>query len=245
MEYKLYEVGGKIRDEFLNIDSSDVDYSVVLDKKYKNEDMNSLFLEFVEDLKSKGYSVHKTEISCFTVRGKFPKDHILKGDADFVLARREIYYSSESRKPISVLGTLNDDLIRRDFTVNAIAKGDDGELIDPFSGIKDIYDRILRTPTDAVVSFSNDPLRLLRALRFSVTKGFGLSDEIVGAITTFNPEGMKVVSMERIKSELTKMFSHDTLHSLQILKWLSSINPGLYTYILSGDIWLLPTNKAR
>lgn len=245
MKYILYECGGKIRDEFLGLKSKDIDYTVVLDiSNWKNVPMEEVFNSFVEQIKGEGYQVFVETPSCFTVRAKFPKDHVHSGlDADFVLSRKELGYIKGTRQPKVVLGTLEDDLLRRDFTLNALAKDIDGNIIDLYNGQSDLQDRILRTPTDAVVSFNDDPLRILRAMRFSITKGFGFSDEIVNAIELFDVSKMEVVSVERILTELHKMFMFDTAKSLLLMWWLQNRNYMLYEKLINSGIRLEPTLK--
>jgi tRNA nucleotidyltransferase/poly(A) polymerase len=112
----------------------------------------------------------------FTIRAKFPADHkFAKLDADFVMARKEVGYVEGTRRPILELGTLEDDLIRRDFTVNAMAEDEDGNLIDLFNGQIDLQRMVLITPKAPKITFDEDPLRIIRAIRFSITKGFSLT----------------------------------------------------------------------
>jgi tRNA nucleotidyltransferase/poly(A) polymerase len=160
------------------------------------------------------------------------------------MARKELGYIKGTRQPVVEIGTLMDDLTRRDFTVNAMARELDGSVVDPFNGAKDLQDMILRTPLDTAVSFNNDPLRIIRALRFSVTKSFGFSDHIIDAIKAFDFRLMIVVSDDRIREELHKMFKHDTFNTLRILRLLQDWNPQLFAHIIMRDkFWLEPTNK--
>ena len=245
MKYKLYECGGKVRDELLGLQSKDIDYSVVIEESnYIN--IEDVFKEFSYEIKQEGFDIFLETPDCFTIRAMFPKNHVHAGlVADFVLSRRECGYKKGTRKPYVELGSLKDDLERRDFTINAMALDSDGNIIDLFGGQKDLLNGVLRTPLDTVVSFNDDPLRILRAFRFSVTKGLGFSDEVVNAIATFSPNKMSVVSGERIREELIKMFKFDTLYTLQMLRWLEGVNSGLYLKIFEGDMWLLPTNKVK
>lgn len=246
MKYELYEVGGRVRDKFLGLPSKDVDYSVVITApEYTHKIIDTEFNAFVEQIKSEGFQVFVETPDCFTVRAKFPKNHKHSGlDADFVLARNEIGYIKGTRKPNIVLGTLYDDLVRRDFTVNAMAEDVNGNIIDPFGGQRDLLNKILRTPTDAAISFNDDPLRILRAFRFGITKGLGFSDDIINAIELFEPDKMNVVSTERIINELEKMFKHNTSLSLRMLRWLEDMNPKLFYNIFREGMWLLPTTKS-
>lgn len=243
MKYKLYEVGGKIRDEILGLKSKDVDYSVVLEDI--EQDPLVGFNNFLNTIKKEGYKVFLPTPECFTIRAKFPDNHKFSGlVADFVLARKEVGYIPGTRQPIVKLGILEDDLIRRDFTVNSLAKDIDGNIIDLFEGIKDLKDNILRTPTDTAISFNNDPLRIVRAMRFNITKGLDFSDDIWRTISTFDFIKFKeTVSKERVREELTKMFMHDTLKTLDMLSTLSKINYLLYSSIMSQGLRLKPTFK--
>lgn len=230
---KYYKVGGCVRDEVMGVQSKDIDYVCVADDI--SRPVNDLFNEMYTDLLNKGYEIFLSTPDCFTIRAKLGKE-----TSDFVLARKEIGYIDGTRKPILVAGTLYDDLVRRDFTVNAIAEDDEGNYRDFFGGIEDIKNSILRTPLSAEITFNEDPLRILRAIRFSITKGFKMNDEIIEVIHYFDYESkFKVVSTERIREELTKCFKADTLTTLKIL----SIFVKLRDYIFKTNIWLKPTTK--
>jgi tRNA nucleotidyltransferase/poly(A) polymerase len=238
--FKFYEVGGKVRDEILGLQSKDVDYVAVpsdtLLEKYKSA--HEMFVILETFLTNEKFEIFLSTPDCFTVRAKFPKDHKYQGVADFVMARKEIGYVEGTRTPIVVPGTLKDDLERRDFTVNAMAKDDDGEIIDLFDGMKDLGKMVLSTPLPTKQTFDDDPLRVLRAIRFAITKGFSLK-HLDYYINNYNYETkMKVVSSERIREELLKCFKHDTMLTLDML----NDYPTLKRYIFENKLmWLKPT----
>ncbi|CEN50698.1 tRNA nucleotidyltransferase/poly(A) polymerase family protein [Capnocytophaga canis] len=130
-------------------------------------------------------------------------------DIEFVGARKESY-SSNSRKPYVESGTLKDDQNRRDFTINAMAlslsKSNFGELIDPFNGLSDLENKIIRTPLDPDITYSDDPLRMMRAIRFATQLGFTIEKESLQAIAR-NKDRLRIISNERIVDELNKILA--------------------------------------
>jgi len=235
---RIYKVGGCVRDRLLEIESKDIDFTFVVDDvKMSVEDG---FASMYKYLSNEGFTIFLSTPDCFTIRAKFPLNHPNTGMvADFVLARKEVGYVEGTRRPILELGTLEDDLRRRDFTLNALAEDEDGNIIDLFDGIEDLKRGYLRTPLPCIDTFNDDPLRILRAIRFCITKGFYIGPVIDNIIQDYDYETkMHVVSMQRIREELYKCFKHDTLKTLKTLHEY----PALRNYIFqSGELWLKPT----
>ena len=198
---ECYVVGGYVRDIFLEKPSDDIDCVVVAPNG-----MPSPGIAVAKYLKKK--LGKKASLSVFknfgTAQVKVYGEEDL--EIEFVGARRESY-QRDSRKPIVEDGTLEDDQNRRDFTINAMAiclnKNRFGELVDPFGGIDDLYDGIIRTPLDPDITFSDDPLRMLRCIRFATRFNFLIEDETFEALER-NAERIKIISGERIAEELNK-----------------------------------------
>jgi putative nucleotidyltransferase with HDIG domain len=188
---EIYVIGGFVRDLFLNRPSKDIDILVIGNG-----------IKFAE---AAGKLLH-TKVSVFKNFGTAQLKH---GDLEieFVGARKESY-RSESRKPIVENGSLEDDQKRRDFNINAMALGlnisNFGTLIDPFDGVKDLDNKLIRTPLNPTETFSDDPLRMLRAIRFATQLNFKIHAEAIDAIKK-NCERIKIVSLERITDELNKI----------------------------------------
>ena len=235
---RIYKVGGCVRDRLLEIESKDIDFTFVVDDI--NMSVEDGFASMYKYLSDEGFTIFLSTPDCFTIRAKFPSNHPNTGMvADFVLARKEVGYVPGTRRPILELGTLEDDLRRRDFTLNALAEDEDGNIIDLFNGIEDLKRGYLRTPLPCTDTFNDDPLRILRAIRFCITKGFWIGDYMNDTIRYYDYETkMTVVSIERIREELYKCFKHDTLKTLNTLHEY----PALRNYIFeSGALWLKPT----
>ena len=237
---KIFEVGGCVRDELLGLESKDIDFTVVLDDTSLSVDEG--WDKMLKWLRSEGFELFLETKDCFTVRGKFPKGHKNEGlVGDFVMSRKEVGVIPGTRKPILELGTLEDDLMRRDFTVNSLCKDEDGKIIDLFEGIYDLRTKVLRTPLDPMITLLDDPLRMLRGLRFSITKGFIIDSKLWDSM--LDPRVLdklkEVVSHERMREEITKMMKHDTIKSLELLNKI----PGLMEVVFSNGMWLMPTTK--
>ena len=190
---ECYVVGGYVRDIFLERPSNDIDVVVV-----------GSGIQVAKALKeSLGKGAHLSVFRNFgTAQVKYKEMEV-----EFVGARKESY-RHDSRKPIVEDGTLEDDQNRRDFTINAMAiclnKDRFGELVDPFYGIDDLADRFIRTPLDPDITFSDDPLRMMRAIRFATQLGFNLTGECFDAIVR-NRERINIITRERIADELNKI----------------------------------------
>jgi tRNA nucleotidyltransferase/poly(A) polymerase len=238
------EVGGAVRDNFLGVDSKDVDFVAVPTSPNAFSTADEAFAVLVSDLKCSGFQVFLETPQFFTVRAQVPNDHPLKertNVADFVLARKD-GPSSDGRRPDFVLpGTLHDDLERRDFTVNAMAILPNGELVDPFNGREDLSRNLLRFVGNPIDRIAEDGLRVMRALRFFVTKGFDIEPETWDAVNSdFGAEMLQKVSVERVREELEKMFMANTLLTLETLADLRS---NLKDAIFRDGMRLAPTLK--
>ena len=195
---ECYVVGGYVRDLFLERPSNDIDVVVV-----------GSGIKVADALRrSLGRKAH---ISVFRNFGTAQVKY--KGtEVEFVGARRESY-TRGSRKPIVEDGTLEDDQNRRDFTINALAvclnKDRFGELVDPFDGVYDMEDGIIRTPLDPDITFSDDPLRMLRCIRFATQLNFFIEEETFDALQR-NADRIKIISGERVEEELNKIMMTKT-----------------------------------
>lgn len=212
---RAFVIGGFVRDLLLARPSKDIDIVVV-----------GRGIELAEKVHSAFRGSHLSVFKNFGTAMVKIRDV----EVEFVGARRESY-QRDSRKPIVEDGTLEDDQNRRDFTINALAlslnDNDFGQLVDPFNGVQDLQNGIIRTPLDPVVTFSDDPLRMLRAIRFATRFGFVIEDNTLNGIKQ-TADRITIISMERIIDELSKMM----LSAYPSSGWKLLDKVGLLGYIL-------------
>ena len=187
--FEIYLVGGAVRDGILGIETIDFDFTT-----------NASPEDFLELLGSKGYKTTEIGKAFGTIETKIQEFSL------HITTYREDTYDKDSRKPeVEATRDLDKDLSRRDFTINALAYDiNKNEIIDPYRGLKDLSEGIIRTPDSPNISFSDDPLRMLRACRFISTHGFTPNNEVFEAIAK-NLERIQIVSTERIRDEFTKL----------------------------------------
>ena len=197
LQMECYVIGGFVRDLFLERPSNDIDCVVV-------GSGITIAKAVAEKIKEKFHK--KPHIAVYANFGT-AQIHFDGNEIEFVGARRESY-SHDSRKPVVEDGTLEDDQNRRDFTINAMAlclnTNRFGELVDPFYGLEDLEDGIIRTPLDPDITFSDDPLRMMRCVRFATQLNFFIEDETFDALQR-NAERIKIISGERIADEFNKI----------------------------------------
>ncbi len=189
--FEIYLVGGAVRDGILGIETNDFDFTT-----------NASTEDSLRLLNKKGYKTTEIGKAFGTIETTIEKCSI------HITTYREDTYGKDSRKPeVQTSNSLDTDLSRRDFTINALAYDmSKNEIIDLYSGLKDLSEGIIRTPDSPDISFSDDPLRMLRACRFISTHGFTPNNDVFEAITK-NLERIEIVSIERIRDELTKLLT--------------------------------------
>ena len=221
---ECYVVGGYVRDLFLERPSNDIDVVVV-----------GSGISMAEALKKQlGGHAHLSVFRNFgTAQVKYKDLEI-----EFVGARKESY-SHDSRKPVVEDGTLEDDQNRRDFTINALAvclnRARFGELVDPFDGLADLEDGIIRTPLDPDITFSDDPLRMLRCVRFAAQLNFFIEDETFDALMR-NADRIKIISGERVQEELNKIMMTATPSKGLVELYRCGLLPRLLPELTALDI---------
>lgn len=242
--FNFYEVGGCVRDELLGLSSKDVDYTVV-PKPGIYKDAYSAFKGLETYLEARGFQVFEGKATYLTFKAKVPLSSELSKRtriADFVIARRDGEYVDGRRPTFTSLGSLADDLARRDFTINALAKSHDGSLIDLFGGQKDLENRILRFVGDPKEKVQQDGVRVLRAIRFKITKDLVFhidTDKVVySALAT---KMLARTEPNRIRTELQKMFFYDPVKSMNLLAGLPIATQKV---IFRDNLWLLPTVRS-
>lgn len=256
-DVNMYLVGGAVRDYFMNTPCNDYDFTVTA-KSYD---------EMLNVLLDAGFNVFLETPQYFTIRAQFPecvktyKNKMLT--ADFVLSRKDGIYK-DNRHPEKVeMGTIIDDLRRRDFTMNAIAIDvRTNEIIDPFGGYNDIkYNKIIKCVGKYTDRLEEDALRILRAIRFFIKFKLimNLDSPLRNLIFNYKPftrkyvlteqenniiNNLKDISIERILTELTKMFEDDTKIAVNVLSWTDDKIQEIM-YGKDSPIWFMPTTKKK
>jgi poly(A) polymerase len=194
---EIYIIGGFVRDLILGRDSVEIDFLVL-------ENGPEFAKKYAERLGIKNVSIFK---NFGTAHFRY-KDY----DLEFVGARKESY-NKESRKPDVAAGSFADDIMRRDFTINAMAislnEDNYGDLIDTFGGLSDIGIKMIKTPLNPLVTFDDDPLRIMRAFRFAAQLNFQIDESLLNAANQLR-ERLKIVSQERITDEFMKILASDS-----------------------------------
>lgn len=242
-KFEVFEVGGAVRDDLLGLPSKDVDFVVVGPESFE---------AMVAELKARGFKVFLESPEFVTVRAKVPAsmpELAARTDvADFVLARKD-GPSSDGRRPDFVEpGTLEDDLRRRDFTVNAMARGLDGALVDPFGGEADLAAGVLRFVGEPMDRLREDGLRMLRGFRFMVVKGLEAEPATMAALAS--PEArdlLRSVSRERVREEVEKMLKASVEASLALFARLpaETVEVVLEGFDFVGAMKRLPPAEAE
>jgi tRNA nucleotidyltransferase/poly(A) polymerase len=235
MTIKIYEVGGSVRDKFLGLNPKDFDFSVE-----------------APSFAAMSSFITNTHDKVFLEKEEFLTIRAMKGKEifDYVMCRKDGTYS-DARHPDKVIpGTIIDDLSRRDFTINAMAiDHDTGETIDPFNGREDLKNKILRCVGSTRDRFSEDPLRVIRAIRFCITKEFVPSNEIKDVFLGLDEDEdwpnkiLSSVSIDRIREELIKCFKFDTEATMKF--FILNLSSKYCLLFRETDLWLKPTTEKK
>lgn len=240
----LYLVGGAVRDKIRGVESKDFDFAV-------EAPSYELMRQWIT---GHGFEIFVDSPKYFTIRARIPAgfswkfaDMELQGQTfDFTLCRKERGYSDGRHPDVVEVGTIYDDLARRDFTMNAIALSASGEFIDPFGGITDIENKWIccvgTSPWDMEQRLEEDGLRVLRALRFSIQLGFNIDGIIESFIHRDASKVLNKISDDRIRDELGKMFKIDPYNSIHILGYYDSVANHVFEY---RGLWLIPTTAKK
>ena len=234
MKYKLYQVGGSVRDDLMGIPTKDYDYTIVAEPGQGSalECFKQLHDIIERDQHCKIFFAQEKHL---TYRTKTYKSHPTMPSMylDFTLS-----VNGEE------VGTLADDIFRRDFTINAIAKDPEtGEIIDLVNGKDDIYYGIIRSVMFAGQMLEADPIRILRAYRFATTKSCKLDRKLIDAIKTFPLREFQKVELSRLRDELEKWFKVNSMGAMmQMVHNLQHDNPAIFNYIFE-QIWFRPNIK--
>lgn len=225
---QFFLIGGAVRDRLLNLNPKDLDYTCVA----------SSYEEMRQDILARGGTIFVEKPEFLTIRAKMPK----LGDADFVLARKESTYTDGRRPDFVEPGTLLDDQKRRDATINSIAMAEDGTVIDPFNGQEDLKNGLLRCVGNPYDRFSEDSLRLLRFIRFAITRDFQMHVSVQECLRDEELlKKLKNISVERISEELKKCFLHNTIRTLWFLDVYDELRDQIFS--CNPTLKLIPTLK--
>lgn len=240
-DLQILEVGGCVRDDLLGYPVHDYDFIVVVDS----------FEKMREWLLKLGFEIFVETPSTLTIRAHWPRDpkmdwfrpEYARCSADFVVPRKDGVYS-DGRHPDNVsVGTVYEDLSRRDFTVNAIARDvRTGQLIDPFHGTKDLERMLLSCVGKPEDRFTEDALRIIRALRFKITKGFEFDQALQLAFwSNWIVPLIAALDINRRRDELNKCFAHDVTETLWTMEeWM---NEKSMKALFAGGLWLKATQE--
>ena len=240
-----YEVGGCVRDSFLAIPSKDIDLAVEVES----------FDTLRDWLTDHEFDIFDEQRDYLTIRARFPENpdpdlalvlprvaEMAYLTVDFVMCRADGDYVDGRRPDTVVAGTIYDDLARRDYTVNAMARCVNGQLLDPHNGAADLATRTLRAVGDPAARLREDSLRALRAVRFAITKGFTLEDELRAALSSawLPPLLEDNAHFDRRRAELHAAMRVDSTATMALLV---SLGEPFMRAALAG-LWLRPTNQS-